>query len=394
MCLPVRYSFRLVVLVSLITAGSLVQAAESDDELYQGAAERIEQHRKSDAVITVVDAQGEPVSDVEVTVQQTRHAFLFGCNFFQCGKFQSDADEQAYRTQFAGVFNFATLGFYWASYERVQDQPIYEYSEMVARWCRDNDIAVKGHPLMWNHADPRWLPDDLTQVKQLQLQRITDCVKRFDGLIDIWDVVNEATHFERDEFRRRSPKLTGMWDQVGRVEFVDQCFRAARAANPDATLLINDYRTDAKYAQVIDEMEKNEGKLACDTIGIQSHMHSGTWNNRKIWEVCERFSRFGLPLNFTELTVLSGAPKREHPSPWDSTPEGEKEQAEHVRRIYTMLFSHPVVTAITWWDFSDRNAWQSAPAGLIGKDLEPKPAYKVLQELIKDQWWTQSGNHR
>lgn len=31
--------------------------------------------------------------------------------------------------------------------------------------------------------------------------RIEDCVGRFKGLIDIWDVVNEATAYERDEFR-------------------------------------------------------------------------------------------------------------------------------------------------------------------------------------------------
>ena len=59
-------------------------------------------------------------------------------------------------------------------------------------------------------------------------------------------------------------------------------------------------------------------------------------------------------------------------------------------RIYTMLFSHPAVAAITWWDFADRNAWQGAPAGLLGKDLKPKPAYTALKDLIKNQWWTRA----
>jgi hypothetical protein len=53
-----------------------------------------------------------------------------------------------------------------------------------------------------------------------------------------------------------------------------------------------------------------------------------------------------------------------------------------------MLFSHPAVEAITWWDFSDDGAWQGAPAGLLRKDLSPKPAYETLQRLIKHQWWT------
>jgi hypothetical protein len=61
-----------------------------------------------------------------------------------------------------------------------------------------------------------------------------------------------------------------------------------------------------------------------------------------------------------------------------------------VARIYTLLFSHPAVAAITWWDFADRNAWQRAPAGLVGQDLRPKPAYTALQDLVKHQWWTRA----
>ncbi|MBW8040736.1 MAG: hypothetical protein FVQ85_12130 [Planctomycetes bacterium] len=58
--------------------------------------------------------------------------------------------------------------------------------------------------------------------------------------------------------------------------------------------------------------------------------------------------------------------------------------------FYTVLFSHPAVEAITWWDFTDQGAWQRAPAGFLRKDLTPKPAYKQLQRLIKDKWWTKT----
>ena len=53
-----------------------------------------------------------------------------------------------------------------------------------------------------------------------------------------------------------------------------------------------------------------------------------------------------------------------------------------------MLFSHPSVKAITWWDLSDRNAWRNAPAGLIRKDMAPKPAYERLMNLVHGKWWT------
>ncbi|GAJ12035.1 unnamed protein product, partial [marine sediment metagenome] len=75
---------------------------------------------------------------------------------------------------------------------------------------------------------------------------------------------------------------------------------------------------------------------------------------------------------------------------WNTTPEGEKYQAEKVAQFYTVLFSHPAVEAITWWDFTDQGAWQRAPAGFLRKNLSPKPAYDKLKSLIKDKWWTKT----
>jgi GH35 family endo-1,4-beta-xylanase len=371
--------------------GSTAWGAE--DELWQGAAQRIEKYRKSDAVLVLVNKAGQPLPDVKVTVEQTRHQFLFGCNFFMYGKAGNQQDEDAYRTQFADLFNFATLAFYWPSYESRQGQPQHAYTEEAAKWCRDHGITTKGHPLAWNYFEPRWLPDDLQEVRRLQMERITDCVTRFRGLIDIWDVVNEATHYEREELQKRAPKMTKMWTEVGRVPFVNECLERARSANESGKLLINDYRVDPAYVQLIKDMTQQAGRRPYDVIGLQSHMHGGVWTNEKIWEVCELFAPFDVPLHFTELTVLSGVPgweRAKEGQPWPSTPEGEAQQAKDVARIYTLLFSHPAVAAITWWDFADRNAWQRAPAGLVGQDLRPKPAYTALRDLVKHQWWTRA----
>jgi endo-1,4-beta-xylanase len=58
--------------------------------------------------------------------------------------------------------------------------------------------------------------------------------------------------------------------------------------------------------------------------------------------------------------------------------------------LYALLFAHPAVHALTWWDFSDRGAWQGAAAGLVRQDMSPKPAYERLRELIKGEWWTRA----
>lgn len=59
-------------------------------------------------------------------------------------------------------------------------------------------------------------------------------------------------------------------------------------------------------------------------------------------------------------------------------------------KFYTMLFAHPAVEALTWWDFADEGAWQGAAAGWLRKDMSPKPAYERLMKLLKDEWWTKA----
>ncbi len=384
-------SVRTLVAVAALLATSTAALAASGEELLAGADQRIEKHRKADAVISVVDASGKPVPGAKVQTEQTNHAFLFGCNIYRWGRIDDEKLEAAYRDRFAELLNYATVAFYWPSYERQRGKPDHPYAKRVAQWCKEHNIATKGHPLAWNYSDPAWLPDDPDEIYRLQLARIDDCVKRFAGLIDRWDVVNEATHFDRKDFiERRAPKFSAMWKKYGRIEFTRACFVEARKANPKATLLINDYRTDPAYEGIIKGLVDADGRRLYDVIGIQSHMHGGAWSNEKIWEVCERFAKFGVPLHFTETTILSGHRGWRGPADgeWASTPDGEKYQAREVVRFYTMLFSHPTVEAITWWDFSDQGSWKRAPAGFIRKDMTPKPAYDELKKLIKGKWWT------
>jgi GH35 family endo-1,4-beta-xylanase len=382
----------LMLIACFVPVQTVVAEDVTDESLMATADERIENHRKTDARLVVCDGSGKPIRNAKVSVHQTRHAFLFGCNIFGWGGQEQESAEAAYRKHYAELLNFATLPFYWANYEPQRGQPQHERCEQVARWCKENGIETKGHPLAWNYADARWFPTDTTELRRLQMERIDDCVSRFAGLIDRWDVVNEATHFDREEFvTRRAPKHSAMWKAAGRMEFTRECFVHARKAGPEATLLINDYRVDPAYERVIEQLVDDQGKPMYDVIGIQSHMHGGARTSLSLWETCERFARFGVPLHFTETTILSGerVGNKDRGEPWPSTSEGEAYQAREVGRVYTLLFSHPSVEAITWWDFSDHRAWKGAPAGLIRDDMTPKPAYQALRKLIKGKWWTE-----
>lgn len=372
----------------LAMAPYVCDAKQQGDVLGQ-AEERISRHRKGTAVLSLTSPDGQTFpAGVRLEISQTRHRFLFGCNIFKLGRCRTAADNAAYEKHFAGLLNYATLPFYWWEYEFQKGRPMDDRTEEIVRWCKAHDVTTKGHPLAWNYVDPRWLTGTPEEAMRLQFERVGRCVGRFKGEIDIWDVVNEATEYDRGILKQQAPKLTEGIAKMGIGEYVRTAFAAARKANPQATLLINDYRTGRDYQdKVIQELVDKEGKPLYDVIGIQSHMHGGYWGAAQTWDACERFARFGKPLHFTETTVVSGPKKG---STWVTTPEGEQQQAKAVTEFYTVLFSHPAIEGITWWDFTDQGAWQRAPAGLVRDDMTPKPAYEQLHDLVKGKWWTKA----
>jgi GH35 family endo-1,4-beta-xylanase len=391
---------------SLLAAGGLPMIAQntpakpSDQDILAQCPERIQKHRLGDGTVTVRAANGQPIQQARVRLEQTRHEFLFGSNIFGFGKHKDPAIQDQYNDRFAGLLNYATLPFYWPGYEPQRGQPEHARTEKAVEWCLAHRITCKGHPLVWDFADPRWLTKDMAfdEINRLSHARVTDCIKRFAGKIDRWDVVNEPTHLGRFGTRQ------GEWAQsLGAVPYVKQHLETARAAGPKATLLVNDYRVDPPFYQILDQLRDGQ-KLMFDVVGIQSHMHHGPWAMEQVWSVCDRYARLGLPIHFTETTLVSGAfmgrDKTRQANVFadeeiwgDSTPEFEARQAGNVENFYTALFAHPSVHAITWWDFSDLGAWKRAAAGWLRKDMTPKPAYEKLMGLIKGKWWSkQDGN--
>lgn len=361
--------------------------ARPDDDLLAEARERIAWHRRSSGTLVIRTADGRPAAGARVHVEQVRHEFLFGCNLFmfdRCGEAEAEA---AYRQRFAALLNFATLGFYWASYERERGRPDYEYTDRVLEWTRTQGIPCKGHPLVWDHpaGSPRWLPEDDDELARLSAGRVREIVTRFKGRLDLWDVVNEATHLPD---RVNQTRMARWGEKLGAVPYTRQPLEIARAAHPRATLLVNDYRLEPRYFALLDALRDADGRPLYDAVGLQSHMHDGGWPLARIWQVCDTYARLNRPLHFTETTLVSG-PRLGPGENWGpTTPEREARQAEYVTKFYTMVFGHPATWALTWWDFSDRGAWQRAAAGLVRRDMSPKPVYDRLLALIKGDWWT------
>lgn len=371
------------------------------DKLYERKGIAVSNHlmnRKAKCRLYVTDAAGNPICNKRLNLKQTNHQFLFGCGAFDTlpyvdkpeGVDAAFVEERV--NKWLDIYNYGTLPFYWGRFEPVEGQPQTENRKKAAEFLNSHNVKVKGHPLCWHTACADWLMEyDNKTILEKQLQRINRDVTGFKGIIDMWDVINEVVIMPI--FDKYDNAITRICKDMGRVALIKEVFAAAKDANPDGIFLLNDFNTSISYEILIDGCL--EAGVPISAIGIQSHQHQGYWGAEKLEQVLERYEHFGLPIHFTENTLVSGTlipPDIEdlndfQVTEWPSTPELEERQKNQMEEMYRILFAHPQVEAITGWDFAD-GAWLNAPSGVIRKDNSLKPAYHMLRKLIKEEWWT------
>ncbi|MDG4832320.1 endo-1,4-beta-xylanase [Solwaraspora sp. WMMD1047] len=360
------------------------------------------QHRIGEVTLTVLGTDGRPLADRVVTVEQRRHAFAFGNIGFNfvglvggpepTGDGAADLDLDRFAELWLGLFNTATLPFYWGRYEPTRGATDVARLTATARWLAERGVVVKGHPLVWHTVQPSWLLGlGLDEVERLLRERVRQVVGGFAGLIDTWDAINEAVIMP--VFANGENAITPLARDRGRIAMVRLAFEEARAANPAATLVLNDFDLSSAYECLIEGVL--EAGVRIDAIGLQTHMHQGYRGEEYMGAMLDRFARYGLPLHLTESTLVSGHLMPGHIEDlndyqiphWPTTPEGEERQADEIVRHYRSLVAHPAVQSINYWGLTDRGAWLGAPVGLIRADGTRKPSYDALSALIKGEWW-------
>ncbi|MDO8338550.1 MAG: endo-1,4-beta-xylanase [Microcella sp.] len=365
------------------------------DALARGATDALA-HRRGEVELTLLDPAGRPLADREVVVEQVRHAFAFGCiGFDLIDHANGAADESALAADWLELFTLAVLPFYWGEFEPERGHPRTASLQGAARWFRDRGVRVKGHPLVWHTVKARWLdalPD--AEIEAIVRARVRREAGDFAGLIDEWDAINEVVIMpDFDNEPDGVPNaISRLARHLGRVEMVRLAVDEARAADPGVRLLLNDFDLSADYERLIEGVL--EAGVRLDGIGVQTHMHQG-FRGAQLLELADRFGRFGLPVHFTETTIVSGDLMPPdivdlndfQPESWPSTPEGEARQAEELEQHYRMLVGHPAVASVTYWGITDRGAWLGAPVGLVRADGSRKPSFDRLRSLVRDQWW-------
>lgn len=319
-----------------------------------------------------------------IAQQPTRPRFLFGCNFFGFPHLGSE-----YNQRFRELFNYATLPFYWKSFEPTLGQPDYPRLDAMAKWLGDADITPKGHPLVWFHEAgiPDWLrAKPYRAIRRMVADHVKAVTEHYRDRIPYYDIINEATGL------RSANQLDFSPEQF--VELADVAARAAQAGYPQVTRIINSCCLWAENVAFQTAIQRSpfqyvqaciEAAVPFEAIGLQIY-----YPHQDLFEIdrlLERFIRLGKPIHITELGV-SSAPGRddqsqlgEMPGLWHA-PWSETIQADWVEQFYTLCYSKPAIEAVTWWDFADQgHFWPFG--GLLNSKLQPKESFYRLKQLIQ-----------
>ncbi|MDD5934574.1 MAG: endo-1,4-beta-xylanase, partial [Clostridiales bacterium] len=205
-------------------------------------------HRKAKCKVRMIDESGRPVANQTVQVKQTNHEFLFGCGAFDSlatiifpdGEGKEIAKDRV--NKWLEVYNYGTLPVYWGNFEPEEGKPNTANLLEAAKLLQSHNVKVKGHPLCWHTVCADWLMKyDNETILRKQLERIHREMTDFKGIIDMWDVINEVVIMP--DFDKYDNAVTRICKMKGRIGLVKEVFAAAKEANPNATLLINDFNT-------------------------------------------------------------------------------------------------------------------------------------------------------
>ena len=236
--------------------------------------------------------------------------------------------------------------------------------ELVA-FAQAKGMRVRGHNLCWHSQLPPWLaPYALgatpAQMATLLQNHITAEVTHFKGQVFAWDVVNEAFN---DPSGSAAPGLRdSIWyDQPGIGQsgtgYIEQAFRWAHAADPNALLFYNDYSIEgpgakftAVYNMVQDFVQRG---VPIHGVGFEMHLTTNGYPSAAgLAQNMQQLAALGLQAHITEMDVRLPVD-----SNGNASAANLQAQAQVYQTIMTVCLQQPNCTAFQVWGVSYADSW-------------------------------------
>lgn len=282
-----------------------------------------------------------------------------------------------------------------------QGQFFFDEADSLIDFAEANGLQVHGHTLLWHNQIPTWMQNfSGTKDQWLDVLKthVSTVAGHFAGRASVvsWDVVNEAFEDAGGRYRGSEANTgSSVWYTNIGPEFIEEAFKAAHAAAPDADLYYNDFSTewnrpklDAVVAMVEDFQARN---IPIDGVGFQMHV----WGNANVATIREHLKlvadiRPAIKVKITELDV-----RLNHVEPPLSanayTPERAEQHKALIKGIveaYLEVVPAEQRGGITVWGIADVDSWinslYSRPdwSLFFFNDMSPKPALQGFADAL------------
>ena len=258
-------------------------------------------------------------------------------------------------------------------------------AKALLNYCRDNNIPVRGHTLVWHSQTPDWVS------KEVMIQRMENYIKNvMEALAEqyptvdfyAWDVVNEAWTDGGQPRTAGSNNVTNgnsAWVQVfGDNSFIEYAFKFARQYAPEGCkLYYNDYNEyiDGKTNAICEMATDLKAKGLIDGIGMQSHLATNFPSAAQYKKALAKFAALGLDIQVTELDITTS----------DTSEAGLETQAQVYSDIMDALVEYSdSISAVIFWGVTDDQSWRASQLPLLfDKDFKAKPAYYSIVDGLE-----------
>ena len=308
-------------------------------------------------------------------------------------------NDPAYAATLAGQYNLLSPenALKWPVVQPAQGAYRFGPADQLIAFAQAHGMKVRGHTLCWYMGNPDWLnslaatASPLTMAALLK-EQIETLVTRYRGQVYAWDVVNEAIGASatgvgvelRDSIWYNQPGIG-----LPGTGYIEQAFRWAHTADPDALLFYNEYgvedagpKFEAMYSMVRDFVSRG---VPIHGVGIQMHIDtSGYPTTAGLIQNMQRLAALGLQVHITEMDVRLPVDSTDTPAA-----EERRRQAQTYARILSACLQVTGCTAFQTWQFSDKYSWIPPYFPGYGSALpfdhqyQPKLAFSALMGSLE-----------
>jgi endo-1,4-beta-xylanase len=239
----------------------------------------------------------------------------------------------------------------------------FQRPDRLVQFARAHDIPFRGHTLVWQISNPAWLAQELAEGKgeKLLAEHIWSVAGRYRGMMQSWDVVNEAI----EDFDNGHPdglRKTEWLEALG-PSYIETAFRIAHEADPKAALVYNDYGLDyanettyRKREHVLKLLDRLvAAKTPIHALGIQAHLRAGRpFEPLLMTRFLDDAASLGLDIYITELDVNDiDLPRR--------ISRRDARVADAAEQYLDTVLAHPAVKMVVTWGLSDKYSFRNEP---------------------------------